>query len=268
MRSRFIPHLRLRIHPRVQRRLVVCMVSLCAAWLPVGATAQTAAPAIAPTRQQVMEGLTAVRANPDLPGTHKQKTLRFKDQDKAPERDTAPAPEWWKGFALWVSDTGRVLAWVLGALLLAFVVIKLRHWINVRAGGSTLRSVKNLPSHVRDLDIRPESLPDRIGAAARALWERGEHRPALSLLYRGALSRLVHEHALPVRAASTEGECLVLAAQRLPVGPSAFFARLVQAWQLAVYGARLPESAQVLSLCDEFDLHLAPPPAARQEGVP
>ena len=69
------------------------------------------------------------------------------------------------------------------------------------------------PTHVRDLDIRPESLPDDIGAAARALWDRGEHRAALALLYRGLLSRLAHVHRLPIRDSSTEGDCLALAAR-------------------------------------------------------
>ena len=83
------------------------------------------------------------------------------------------------------------------------------------------------PSHVRELDIRPESLPDDIGAAALAVWERGEQRAALALLYRGLLSRLVHAHGVPIRASSTEGDCLALAQSRLAAGSAQYAARLV-----------------------------------------
>jgi hypothetical protein len=89
----------------------------------------------------------------------------------------------------------------------------------------------------------------------------------LSLLYRGALSRLVHVHALPIRAANTEGECVALAHDRLDAPRAAFFARLVGVWLPAVYGGRMPEAAQALGLCDEFDRQLTPAPALAAEGA-
>ena len=89
---------------------------------------------------------------------------------------------------------------------------------------------------MQDLDIRPESLPPNIGAAARALWDRGEHRAALALLYRGLLSRLAHVHQVPVRDSSTEGDCLALCRAHL-AGPGIdYAARLIVLWQAAVYG--------------------------------
>ena len=114
----------------------------------------------------------------------------------------------------------------LAAALLALFIARL-----VRARGVP-RVPKRFvaPSHVRDLDIRPESLPDDVGAAALALWERGEQRAALALLYRGALSRLVHVHAVPIRASSTEGECLALARPRLAEPSARYAARLVEIW--------------------------------------
>lgn len=219
------------------------------------ASASAAEPASAPTRQQVNTELEKLRADPDLAGSQKQKTLRFKEtkaEKKPTTNERHPFLLWLRDFSRWMTDAGRLVVWVLAALAVAFVIVGLRHWVRVRAGGVKGLSAK-LPSHVRDLDIRPESLPDQIGAAAAVLWQRGEHRAALSLLYRGALSQLVHTHAVPIRAASTEGECVALAATRLAPERSAFFGRLVQAWQLAVYGARLPESSSVLALCADFD---------------
>lgn len=226
------------------------------------APSSASASASAPTREQVRREVEALRADPDLSSTIKQKTLRFKDkkaEDKRkPDADGNPFA-WLREFARFVTEVGRVVVWLGAALLVALLLVGLRHWVRVRAG-----AVKGpgapLPSHVRDLDIRPESLPARIGEAASALWARGEHRAALSLLYRGALSRLVHQHAVPIRAASTEGECLALAAKRLEPQRSAFFGRLVQAWQLAVYGARLPDTGEVMGLCEAFDVQFGATP--------
>ena len=36
----------------------------------------------------------------------------------------------------------------------------------------------------------------------------------------------------------------------------AFVVRLIGLWQLAVYGARLPEASAVFAVCDEFDTRL------------
>lgn len=228
-------------------------------------SAVAAEPASAPTRQQVGAEVDRLRVDPELGGTHKQKTLRLKQQDPFKPPPTKAEPNallnWMRDFSRWMTDAGRVMVWVLAALAVALFIVGLRHWVRVRAGRMKGASA-TLPSHVRDLDIRPESLPEQIGTAAAAMWQRGEHRAALSLLYRGALSQLVHRHAVPIRAASTEGECVALAATRLPPERSAFFGRLVQAWQLAVYGARLPESSSVLALCADFDRQFrAGPPA-------
>ena len=106
---------------------------------------------------------------------------------------------------------------------------------------------------MRELDIRPESLPADVGAAVRAMWLAGERRAALSLLYRGALSRLVHSYAVPIGDASTEGDCVQLARAALPAPRSDFVGALVHAWQLFVYGGRPLATEQVLRLCADFD---------------
>ncbi|HEU4486107.1 MAG TPA: DUF4129 domain-containing protein, partial [Povalibacter sp.] len=111
------------------------------------------------------------------------------------------------------------------------------------------------PTHVRDLDIRPESLPDDIGAAALGLWNDGQHRGALSLLYRGLLSRLVHVHRLPIRESTTEGDCIDLAAS-LSAQRSDYVVRLIRIWQLAVYGGHEPVSEEIQALCSHFDAAL------------
>jgi hypothetical protein len=208
-----------------------------------------------PTPQQVRDATEAVYNDPNLPGLKADRELRFKNREQPKEPPPSANLRWLRDLARWFSEAGRWLMWLGMAALAALLIVYLRRWIAVRGEWSAGRAL-TLPSHVRDLDIRPESLPDDLPAAVRALWQRGESRSALSLLYRGALSRLVHDHAVPVRAASTEGECATLAARHLDAERGAFVARLIGLWQLAVYGARLPDGSAVLTVCDEFDARL------------
>jgi len=252
----------------VRRWLFAAVLAVCCA-----AGTASAATDTAPTREQVRAAADKVRADPNMPGVKTEKKLRFKeredDEEEEPEKKT-DSLDWLRDFVRAVAEGARWLIWGLAALALAWLAIRIHRWARVRAGGARPGKAP-LPSHVGSLDIRPESLPDDVGNAAAALWQRGQHRPALSLLYRGALSRLVHAHGVPVRAASTEGECVALAAGRLQPQAQAFFVRLVDAWQLAAYGGRLPSTAQVLALCGEFDLHLpavaAPVPGFAQEAA-
>jgi hypothetical protein len=125
------------------------------------------------------------------------------------------------------------------------------------------------PTHVRDLDIRPESLPAEIGAAARALWDRGEHRAALALLYRGMLSRLAHVHRVPIRDSSTEGDCLSMVASHLTQRKREYMVLLVRVWQRFVYGGEDVEPSTVYALCHDFAPaldHAATLDAAARQG--
>ena len=207
-----------------------------------------------PSSEQVRSATEAVYADPNLPGLKAERKLRWIPADE-PAKKPEESPPWLLEFIQWISEAGRWLVWLFGAVALIFIGLRLRQWLALRGDDPRARALV-LPTHVRDLDIRPESLPDEIGAAASALWQRGEGRAALSLLYRGALSRLVHGQGVPVRAASTEGECMALASRHAAAPASAFFARLVVLWQGSVYGAREPRAESVLELCAEFDAHL------------
>jgi Domain of unknown function (DUF4129) len=231
------------------------MRSLKAALLLVAALIALPASPQAPTPEQVREATEAVYNDPDLHGLKAERTLRFKRNDDRKPAEPPPDISWLKSLVAWIAEAGRWLVWLAGAALFAVLLIYLRRWMAVRGDALRGRAAPQ-PSHVRDLDIRPESLPDDVAAAVRALWQRGQAREALSLLYRGALSRLVHDHGVPVRSASTEGECVRLASRQLGADGSAFFERLVGLWQLAVYGARLPEGDAVLAVCDQFDARL------------
>jgi hypothetical protein len=111
-------------------------------------------------------------------------------------------------------------------------------------------------SHVRDLDVRPESLPDDVGAAAWALWQSGQVPAALSLLYRGALSRMIHRFQVPITASATEGECLAMARGRLEPAALRYVTQVVRAWEANIYGGRGLSDAMGELLCTGFGQRL------------
>lgn len=232
---------------------------LCACLMLAPVVCSHASPGNAPPRTEVEAAAARVARDPNLPGSITVRKLRLRDDD-APETPARPAGDslqWLVDLLQWMTEAARLVVWVAGALAVALLLVGIRHWIKVRAQAA-MPPRAGLPSHVQSLDIRPESLPDEVGAAAAQLWQQGERRAALSLLYRGALSRLVHDHQVPIRAATTEGECVTIASTRLDLPAAQFFARLVRAWQLAVYGARMPADQDALALCSELDSVLPP----------
>lgn len=230
----------------------LALVVLCVALADAGAQAPAR---VAMSASAVEAAASAVAADPLLPGKETTKTLRFKQPDeKKKKKSDKDEARWWMDLIDNLSTGLRVAMWLVGAGLLVAVLLRLRDWLRLRSGGAALAALP--PTHVGALDIRPESLPDDIGAAARALWQRGEQRAALSLLYRGALSRLVHAHGVPIRAASTERECLALAATRLAPPSHAFLAELVAGWQAVAYARRELPADALEALCQGFDAQL------------
>lgn len=223
-----------------------------------GAVASAAQPG--PTEAQVNAALAKIKEDPNLGVTRKRHRLQWKKKDTN-QPANANSSDWlrWLADAVsWFGTTARLLLWVIGILAAGLLGLFIKRFLEVRGDGSAALRVTT-PTHVRDLDIRPESLPDDIGGSALILWERGEHRPALALLYRGTLSRLAHVHGVPIRDSSTEGDCLQLANTHLRAAPSAYVVRLIRVWQRAVYGSADPTEDAMRSLCAEFAAALDKP---------
>jgi hypothetical protein len=215
----------------------------------------------APNREQVDRAVEAVKADPNLASRRTVTRLVWDSSEETKPSKPSSFPRWlrWIGELFsWIAQTSQMLFWLLIAALVGVIVVFL---VRLFASRSGLSRGKDFiaPTHVQDLDIRPESLPDDIGAAARQLWDRGDHRAALALLYRGLLSRLAHSWEVPIRDSSTEGDCLMLAARVIEPHRLDYATRLVRTWQRAIYGGLEVETAVIHELCAGFDAHLNRP---------
>jgi hypothetical protein len=249
------------------------LLAICPLLLAASAIAQVPdAPADgAPADAEFERALEAVKKDPNLSAERTVRTLDWNAKPDEKPRTDSKWPAWlsWIGdLFMWIAQVSRFLVWAVIALLIALLAtFIIRIFLSNRDGfGRGTRFVA--PTHVQDLDIRPESLPPDVGAAARELWDRGERRAALALLYRGLLSRLAHVHEVPIRDSSTEGDCLVLAARKLDAARVDYATRLIRTWQRAIYGGIAVETADVHALCAGFSRHLdAPEPAADPRGA-
>jgi Domain of unknown function (DUF4129) len=238
------------------------IASVAAGWLFVMSSAavhsQTATDSASDA--EIVAAIDKVKADPNLAQERKTRTLRWQGGNKPSQPSSFG--RWITNFFIWLAQLSRVLMWVVGGVLAAALLISLYRMLrNIDTRPSQAAAV--VPTHVRDLDIRPESLPDDIGAAALDLWQRGEHRAALALLYRGLLSRLAHAHQVPIRDSTTEGDCVALAAKHLDAARKDYVIRLIRIWQRATYGGRDAQDEDVQSLCSEFAAALAPVSRAR-----
>jgi hypothetical protein len=239
-------------------RRVAASVAL-GAWLSsaVAAHPGRAPPQAPPTEAQVQAALAQLNEDPNLGVRRNSSTLRWRSSDE-PER-RGNWREWIAAGFRWLATTARALLWVAGILTVGILAMYIKRFLELRGGEHARALPIRMPTHVRELDIRPEHLPEDIGASALRSWESGEHRAALALLYRGMLSRLVHAYAFPIRDSSTEGDCLQLARSHLQTAPAAYVARLIRVWQRAVYGGVDPTAGEMRALCAEFDAAIGKP---------
>jgi hypothetical protein len=205
------------------------------------------------TPDEIQAATAKLRADPDLGGERKVRSLRW-TQSSAPDRPQKPPP-WLEGLFEYLGQTGSVLIWVAGTIAAAIAVIWAYRTFKARTPVLEPLPIPTV-THVAEMDIRPESLPDDIGAAALALAEAGKTRDALSLLYRGALSRAMHRFGVSIGESYTEGEALRAVGGRLDAARVSYFADLVGIRRRAAYAGEPMTADRVRPLCRGFSAAL------------
>jgi len=211
----------------------------------------------------IARAIEAVKADPKFSAERTVKAMRWRSSSGG-----LKAPGWlhWvRDLFYWIDQSARVLVWCAVAVGVGLLIVYLMRVVRT-SRGTDASDEWIAPTHVRELDIRPESLPADVGAAARALWDAGDHRGALALLYRGLLSRLAHVHGVPIRDSTTEGDCLALASAHLTAGRGEYPSHVVRVWQRAVYGGHDASTPMFHRVCDQFASMLDRPRDAAAAG--
>lgn len=147
-----------------------------------------------------------------------------------------------------VARVFEVLLWLVAAWGVIWLVVKRERWLGMLGVGRSVPATVP-PQTLFGLDIQPDSLPDRLAEEAWRLWQNGQQRAALSLLYRGALADLVSHRKIELGVQATEGDCMRACRASTPRETGDYFAGLTHAWQSVAYADRHPSAADMQQLC-------------------
>jgi hypothetical protein len=231
-----------------QRHAVAAMLLLCC-MIPLTCFSAEKNP-----RQEIAEVLKA----PEFP--HQVETLRWQRRHPLAEEERPRDREGGDGSSLLgigyaLATAARVLFWAAAVAAVAYALwwaARMLPRMRVPAA-----EAYRPPASLFGMEIAPEKLPADVGAAALALARAGRLREALGLLYRGALSDLVHRRGVELLASHTELEALQLAQKRLDPDRSAYLQTLVRTWRECAYSRRSPGRPEVEHLAEGFKLMAA-----------
>jgi hypothetical protein len=228
---------------------------------PASAAAATAA---AQQESREKSAIRAITADPVFGGKKEEYEWRYTGDVTDTPADNSEPPSWFQSLrdALeFMSRVLRFLVWIGLAVLIAVLIYLSYRYRNAWLG--PLGGRRAAPDFLFGLDVRPESLPDDVVAAALKELARGNATGALSLLYRGALISLIHHSQLDFHAGHTEGDCLRLVRAAVDAGGSGYFADLLEAWKRTAYGHEPPPAPALESLCVRWREHFAQVEAPR-----
>ena len=166
---------------------------------------------------------------------------------KDPAEDTKPT-ELAQNLQTLFAMIMKSLLWVMVIGLIMLILIYRRQLLAMLKPLKMPAEAAFPPDVLFGMDIRPESLPKDIAQACQQLWEQGQYREALSLLYRAALMYLTRHDQLPVHSSHTEGDILQLARQQLTGQRFAWLTAVTRSWQEIAYAHRTPTAQLVTPL--------------------
>ena len=178
-----------------------------------------------------------------------------KEEDEEDQEETSSS-SFFSGLSLGMASIGEAVLWILVVVLVVLAIVLYLRWSPITTTNSH-RINKKLPKSLFGLEITPESLPDDVSRAAMDLWNNNDPLVALSLLYRGALTTLVHRDGINLKGSATEGDCIraVMQHDKLGVSGVNYFKELTTTWQFAAYAHRLPDESLMRDLSQRWPQH-------------
>jgi hypothetical protein len=227
------------------RGLRATVAAVLAAIVCFGALPPPASAAEKSAKAEIKEVLKA----PEFQTSKEAMTWRYRGERKAEKADR-PVSDFWENVGAFLAQVSQALLWIAVAAGVVALFFFLRRYLPQYFADDPDRY--RPPDALFGLAVTPESLPDDVAGTAARLAREGRLRDALSLLYRGALSVLVHRDHVPLAEGDTEGDCLRAAHRALPREGADYFGRLVRAWQSAAYAGRLPGVPEIEALANEW----------------
>ena len=221
------------------RRLAERHAAMAAAVLLAVGCAFSAADSYA--QKEPKKEIAEVLSAPEFP--HYREALQWLPRNRAEEKPGEP-PRFVLGE--WMAQVVRVLLWALVAAVVMFLAWQLYRALPRFAPRA--RDDYRPPAALFGMELAPESLPQDVAGTASALAREGKLREALALLYRGALSQLVHRRGVRLLSSHTEIEVLSLA----PADTFQYLDRLVEAWRACAYARRPPAADSVQALAEGY----------------
>ncbi|MEL6346306.1 MAG: DUF4129 domain-containing protein [Myxococcota bacterium] len=198
--------------------------------------------------------IEAVLSRPEFGDTEMVETYQIREEvwelwEWLFDRDEQDRPE-----LAAIAEVVRIALLVLLGVGIVAIVLMLIRQGSLRLPSRTAQRPA-LPEDARGLTLMaPAPLPPDIAQQARQQWEAGRPEIALSMLYRGALVRMIDVFQAEIEEGATEAECLRIADALLPDGPRQTFRRLTRSWIQTAYGRRPPPLAEGLALCDAWSV--------------
>ncbi len=188
------------------------------------------------------------------------------DEEPEPEESTSGSGSGIAG----LSDILMFVFWAFLAAALGVIV----YFIVTAMRGKRITMPATIPEQkgkgittYQGMNIAPQSLPYDIATAARNLWGDGRQTEALGLLYRGAISWMVHAASLAIEESFTEGDCQRLVNRSLPAsGEAGYFDRLTGNWMMTAYGQMPPSDEEFSRLCDAWPFVISNQPSGKGGG--
>ncbi len=164
-----------------------------------------------------------------------------------------------------ISNGLKMVLWAVVIVLLLMAVVYRKRILAMLKPPSKKEESFEKPDVLFGMDVRPDSLPDDIAGTARTFWQQGEHRNALSLLYRGALIQLIHHDSLAIADSHTEGDILALARPLLSESRFSYINNLTTNWRDIAYAHRVPGDEQIETLLTSWTGFQSAPDNKTQE---
>ncbi|AJQ97096.1 hypothetical protein [Gynuella sunshinyii] len=252
-----------RMQPEPQRHNTAGLAGLVAvlALTLIFSAAPKPAQAAELTPESAREDIQTIMQGPDFHTLKTSRIPKFLDdrQKEQKELDEPTPPDFdFDGFS-GLESLALIFKLLLWGLLISCILSVLYRYrdalLTISLPARKNKSISAAPTHLFELDIREQSLPDELVTEAVSLWQRQAYREALALLYRGGLSRLVNQHDLRLSRGATEEDCVALVTTRESRELSTYFAQLTQAWQTQAYAHQQPESVLFNQLCKQWDAH-------------